>query len=290
MSTTTKHSTISADGISIFYREAGERNKPAILLLHGFPSSSFQFRNLIPLLATKYHIYAPDLPSFGFTQVPKDRNYQYTFDNFAKTILAFTDAVGLDKYAVYVFDYGAPTGLRMALERPDRVSAIVSQNGNAYVEGMGVDFWKGCQQWWKSGSKEDRESLRGAILTYEATKWQYEHGTPDVSTVAPETYTLDWSLLSRPGMDDIQLDIFYDYQNNVKLYPKFQEYFKKSQVPLLAVWGKNDVIFVPAGAEAFKKDIKAAEVHLLDAGHFASESNTTEIADLMLAFLKKNGI
>ena len=277
---------VAADGVNIFYREAGSKSAPTILLLHGFPSSSHQYRNLIPLLSQKYHVIAPDLPGFGFTEVPADRKYTYTFENLTTSIEAFVDALKLKKFSIYIFDYGAPTGLRLALRRPEAIQVIISQNGNAYEDGLGP-FWQPLQNWWKSGSDEDREGIRSGFLTFEATKWQYTVGTEVV--VAPEAYYLDFALLERPGNQDVQLSLFYDYQNNVTLYPQFQEYFRKSKVPVLALWGKNDPIFIPAGAEAFKRDTKA-EIRLLDAGHFAVETNTEEISDLILEFLGKNGI
>lgn len=285
--TDTSTQYISADGLNIFYREAGLKDSPKILLLHGFPSSSHQYRNLIPLLSQKYHVLAPDLPGFGFTEIPDTRNYSYSFENLTTSIEAFLDAVNIKEFSVYIFDYGAPTALRLALRRPDAVQAIISQNGNAYEDGLG-EFWDPLRALWKSNSTEDREKVRAGFLNLEATKWQYVDGAK--APVAPEAYYLDYALLSRPGNQEIQLDLFYDYQNNVKLYPKFQEYFRKSQVPVLAAWGRNDTIFIPAGAEAFKKDLKNVEVHLLDAGHFAVETNTVEIADLILTFLSKNGI
>jgi pimeloyl-ACP methyl ester carboxylesterase len=292
MSTITKLGTVEADGVTVFYREAGPANAPVVLLLHGFPSSSFQFRNLIPLLATKYRVVAPDLPGFGFTNVPAERKYEYKFASFAKTIGAFIDVLSIKSFAVYIFDYGAPTALRLALERPDAVTAIVTQNGNAYVEGFGADAWKPLQTYWASNSSEDREKVRGIMLTPGFTKFQYEHGTPAdrLSQVSPETYTLDWALMSSPEQQEIQLDIFKDYGSNVPLYPQFQEYFRKSKVPILAAWGKNDIIFVYPGAEAFKRDSPNVEIHPLDAGHFAVESHPQELADLILKFFEKYGI
>jgi pimeloyl-ACP methyl ester carboxylesterase len=285
---TSLHNITLPAGENVFYRESGPASAPTVLLLHGFPTSSHQYRNLIPLLAEKYHVLAPDLPGFGFTTVPQ--GYVYTFDNIATTISSWLKTIpnSPEKYSIYIFDYGAPTGLRLALQNPSAISAIISQNGNAYVEGLG-DAWAPIQKYWTSNSSADRDAIR-PLLTAGTTKWQYENGTPDLSTIAPETYTLDQALLDRPGNNDIQLDLFYDYQNNVKLYPKFQEYFRNSQVPLLAAWGKNDPFFIPPGAEAFKKDLPKAEVHLLDAGHFAVESDTKKIAELMLTFLGKNGI
>lgn len=283
--------TVAADGLNIFYREAGPKDAPVILLLHGFPSSSHQFRNLIPLLAVAYHVIAPDLPGFGFTEVPTSRAYPYTFESIATSIEAFLDVLSIKKFSPYIFDYGAPTGLRLALRRPEAIQAIFSQNGNAYEEGLGA-FWAPVQELWKGDGLNVtlREAITEGTLTLNATKGQYLDGTADPNSVAPETYTIDQALLDRPGQADIQLGLFYDYRKNVEMYPQFQEYFRKSQVPLIAFWGKHDVIFVPPGAEAFKRDLPNAEIHLLDAGHFAVESNTKEIADLMLGFLKKNGI
>ncbi|KAI0004399.1 alpha/beta-hydrolase [Xylariaceae sp. FL0662B] len=279
-------STVAADGVKIFYRHAGKETAPVILLLHGFPTSSFMFRNLIPLLATSYRVIAPDLPGFGFTEVPAERSYKYAFANLAKTTEAFVDALNIKRFAVYIFDYGAPTGLRLALNRPDAVSAIITQNGNAYVEGFGEDFWAPIRSYWASGSTADRDALRPA-LTFEPTKLQYVQGSPHPDLIQPESYHLDQALMERPGNKEIQLDLFYDYRTNAELYPEFQEYFRSSGVPVLAVWGKNDLIFVPAGAKAFERDAKTFELHLLDAGHFALETNEVEIASLIDGFLKK---
>lgn len=284
---TTLH-RVQADGVNIFYREAGPIDAPVVLLLHGFPTSSFQYRELIPRLADKYRVIAPDLPGFGFTEVPDERNYKYSFDSLAKTVLAFTDALELKRYALYVFDYGAPTGLRLALAHPERVTAIVSQNGNAYEEGLG-DAWAPIQQYWRDPTSENREALR-PVLTLEGIRWQYIHGVPDSDTVAPEGYTLDAALMERPGNADIQLDLFLDYANNVKLYPAFQEYFRRSKPPLLAIWGRNDPFFIPPGAEAFKRDLPDASVQLLNAGHFALETHVEEISVAMRQFLAKAGV
>ncbi|KAL2862825.1 alpha/beta fold hydrolase [Aspergillus lucknowensis] len=272
----------------VFYREAGPKTAPVILLLHGFPSSSHQYRNLIPILATKYRVLAPDLPGFGFTEVPA--GFQYTFDNLATVVFDFLETLSVTRFSVYIFDYGAPTGLRLALQRPDAVQAIITQNGNAYEEGLG-EFWDQVRELWNSNNDSNvRSKLTKGLLSLEATKWQYEEGTQSSRVIAPESYTLDYALLQRPGNADIQIDLFWDYQTNLLLYPKFQEYFRKSQVPVLAVWGKNDQIFIAPGAEAFKRDSPNAEVHLLDAGHFAVESETEEIGLLILDFLGKNGI
>ncbi|MCJ1478949.1 hypothetical protein MMC13_007633 [Lambiella insularis] len=241
------------------------------------------------LLSANHHILAPDLPGFGFTTVPPSRAYTYTFASFTRTILAFLDALAIHKFAVYIFDYGAPVALRLALQRPAAIAAIVSQNGNAYDAGLGARSWAPVRQYWASGSASDRAALRAGFMTFAATKWQYEFGSPAPERIAPEAYHLDWALLERPGVIDLQLDVLRDYDSNVALYPEFHEYFRKSQVPLLAVWGKNDAIFVPEGAEAFKENLPQAEVHLLDAGHFAVETHTVEIAELMLEFLGKIG-
>ncbi len=280
---------VEADGIRIFYRSAGDADAPVLLLLHGFPTSSFMFRNLIPRLADEYRVIAPDLPGFGFTEVPKERRYAYTFDALTGTIEAFADALGLSRYAIYVFDYGAPTGLRLAMRHPERVTAIISQNGNAYEEGLG-DAWGPIRKYWSEPIAENREVLRQNILTFEATRWQYTHGVANPEEVAPESYTLDAALLERPGNKEIQLDLFLDYASNVKLYPKFQEYFRQAKPPLLAIWGKNDPFFIPPGAEAFKKDIPKAQVQFLETGHFAIETHAVEIAAAMKEFLKANGV
>ena len=280
---------IEADGVSVFYRAAGDTKAPVVLLLHGFPASSFMFRELIPCLANDYRVIAPDLPGFGFTEVPRERKYSYSFDGLASTIEAFTEALNIDRYAIYVFDYGAPAGFRLAMAHPDRVTAIVSQNGNAYEEGLG-DAWGPIRKYWAEPSAENREVLRKNILTFEGTRWQYTHGVVNPDTVAPESYTLDAALLERPGNKDIQLDLFLDYASNVKLYPKFQEYFRKSKPPLLAIWGKNDPFFLPAGAAAFRKDLPNAKVQFLDTGHFAIETHVVEIAAAIKDFLAANGI
>jgi pimeloyl-ACP methyl ester carboxylesterase len=276
-----KHATV--DGNKIFYREAGPETAPTILLLHGFPTSSHMFRDLIPALADRYHVVAPDLPGFGFSDAPDRKEFRYTFENLAKTIDGFTKSIGLERFAIYVFDYGAPVGLRLALADPERVTAIISQNGNAYVEGLSQG-WNPIQKYWKEPTPENRAALRD-FLKPEATKWQYVHGVQDESQVAPESYALDSALLARPGNDEIQLDLFLDYANNVALYPKFQEYFRAKQPPLLAVWGKNDPFFLPPGAEAFKRDNPNAEVHFYDTGHFALETHHPEIAGAIRDFL-----
>ncbi|THH31189.1 hypothetical protein EUX98_g3014 [Antrodiella citrinella] len=289
MSPVTHNKNVTVDsGINIFYREAGSPTAPNVLLLHGFPASSFQFRHLIPRLAEKYHVVAPDLPGFGFTTVPEARAYKYTFANIAKTIGAFVDALELKKYAIYIFDYGAPTGLRLMLDRPGAVTAIITQNGNAYEEGLGA-FWDPVKAYW-ANPEATRGQLKASFTSFDSTKWQYVDGVPNPDVVAPEPYHLDYYLMSRPGNADIQMDIIFDYQTNLKLYPEFHKYFKEHQPPTLAVWGKNDQIFIPPGAEAFKRDNKNVQVTLIDTGHFVLESNGDEVADLILAFFAKHNI
>ena len=280
---------VEADGIQIFYREAGEAGAPVLLLLHGFPTSSFMFRDLILRLADQYRVIAPDLPGFGFTEVPEKRNYTYSFEALAGTIEAFTDALGLNRYAIYIFDYGAPTGLRLALRHPERVTALISQNGNAYEEGLG-DAWGPIRTYWSQPTAENREVIRQNVLTLETTRWQYTHGVENPESVPPESYTLDMALMERPGNKEIQLDLFLDYASNVKLYPKFQEYFRTSKPPLLAIWGKHDPFFIPAGAEAYRKDLPNARVEFLNTGHFATETHSVEIAAAIKEFLAANGI
>jgi pimeloyl-ACP methyl ester carboxylesterase len=275
---------VNADGVKVFYRAAGDPKAPVVLLLHGFPTSSFMFRELIPRLADRYRVIAPDLPGFGFTEVPADRKYKYSFESLAVTIDAFTQALGLNRYAIYVFDYGAPTGLRLAMAHPERVTAIVSQNGNAYEDGLG-DAWAPIRKYWSEPTAENRDVIRQNVLTFEGTRWQYTHGVANPAGVPPESYTLDMALMERPGNKEIQLDLFLDYASNVKLYPKFQEYFRKSKPALLAIWGKNDPFFIPAGAEAFRKDLPDAQVQFLDTGHFAIETHVVEIAAAMKDFL-----
>ncbi|KAK5988201.1 putative hydrolase [Cladobotryum mycophilum] len=280
---------LEAAGSKVFYRQAGptDPNAPTILLLMGFPSSSHQFRNLMPLLAEKgYRVIAPDFPGYGFTTVPE--GYKYKFDNLAGTIDAFITELKLNKFALYIFDYGAPVGLRLALKHPEKVTAIVTQNGNAYNEGLG-DFWNPFRKYWASGAQEDRDALR-SLLVLSATKWQYENGSPHPEKVAPEAYYLDQALMDREGNKEIQLDLFYDYRTNLPLYPSFQEYFRTSGVPVLAIWGKNDEIFIYPGAEAYKKDVKKLELKLLDAPHFAIETNEVEFAESMDTFFNKYNV
>ena len=280
---------VEADGVNVFYRAAGDPSAPVVLLLHGFPTSSFMFRELIPRLADQFRVIAPDLPGFGFTEVPEERKYTYSFDALARTIEAFTNALGLNRYAIYVFDYGAPTGLRLAMAHPERVTAIVSQNGNAYEAGLG-DAWGPIRKYWAEPTAENRDVIRKNVLTLEGTRWQYTHGVANPESVPPESYTLDVALLERKGNKEIQLDLFLDYASNVKLYPKFQEYFRKSKPPLLAIWGKNDPFFIPAGAEAYRKDLPHAKVQFLDTGHFATETHVVEIAAAMREFLANRAV
>jgi pimeloyl-ACP methyl ester carboxylesterase len=282
----TSHHRVEADGVHVFYREAGPEDAPVILLLHGFPTSSFQYRELIPRLADRYHVIAPDLPGFGFTEVPDGRGYTYTFDALAKTIFVFIEALKLKRYALYVFDYGAPTGFRLALMAPERVTAIMSQNGNAYEEGLG-DAWQPLQRYWREPTLEHRNAIC-AGLNLEGLRHEYSVGITNPDLIKPEGYTLDAALLARPGNVDIQLDLFLDYANNVKLYPKFHEYFRAAKPPLLAIWGKFDPYFIPAGAEAFQKDIPDAVVNLLPTGHFALETHLEEIVTAIREFLAQH--
>jgi pimeloyl-ACP methyl ester carboxylesterase len=280
--------TVSVDGVNVFYRSAGPKDGPVLLLLHGFPSSSHQYRHLIPLLSSICLVIAPDYPGFGFTDVPTSRNYTYTFSNLTNTIAAFLDALNITKFSMFIFDYGAPIGLRIALQRPEAVQAIISQNGNAYEEGLGGPHWAVRREYWATRDPALREAIRAKTLNFAATKAQYTTGTTKI--VQPESYTLDWALMSSPEKQEIMLDLLGDYGSNVELYPAFQKYFRERQPKLLAVWGKNDPSFIPPGAWAFKKDLPDAEVVLLDAGHFAAESDTYEISQVMLAFLEKTHI
>jgi pimeloyl-ACP methyl ester carboxylesterase len=276
---------IEADGVTVFYREAGPADAPVALLLHCFPTSSFQYRELIPRLADKSRVIAPDLPGFGFTVVPEQRHYKYSFDALAQTLLTFTDALHLKRFALYVFDYGAPTGFRLAMARPERVTAIVSQNGNAHEEGLG-DAWAPIQRYWREPTSENRETLRKA-LGPDGLRSQYIDRVPNPDAIAPEGYMLDAAMIARPGNMDIQLDLFLDYANNVKLYPAFHEYFRKSKPPLLAIWGKHDPFFIPPGAQAYRRDNPNATVQFLDTGHFALETHIEEITTAMRQLLAK---
>jgi pimeloyl-ACP methyl ester carboxylesterase len=281
--TAIKYRTADVDGIKVFYREAGATDAPVLLLLHGFPSAGHMFRDLIPLLANRFHIIAPDLPGFGQSDMPARSLFAYTFDNIAGVIDRFAEVIGLRRFAIYVFDYGAPTGFRIAVKHPDRITAIISQNGNAYEEGLS-DGWTPIRAYWEDASQANREALR-AFLKPETTHWQYTHGVSDATMVSPDGQSLDNFYLARPGADEVQLDLFGDYKTNVALYPTFQNYFRTHQPPLLAVWGKNDPFFLPPGAEAFKRDIPDAVVRFLDTGHFALETHATEIAEAICGFI-----
>ncbi|MFT8317570.1 MAG: alpha/beta hydrolase [Sporolactobacillus sp.] len=275
--------TRTADDVKIFYREAGPQDAPNILLLHGFPTSSHMFRELIPELADQYHVIAPDFPGFGNTVAPSRDTFDYTFDHLARVIDAFTERLHLDRYAMYVFDYGAPVGYRLAVAHPERITAIISQNGNAYEEGFG-DTWGAWKNYWAVPSKANREACRDSLTPETIRDFQYLTGA-DASLVSPDGYTLDIAYMSRPGAEEIQLDLIRDYRNNVKLYPTFQAYFRQNQPPFLAAWGKNDPSFIPAGAEAYRRDLPQAEIHLLDTGHFALETHAAQIGKLMHQFL-----
>jgi pimeloyl-ACP methyl ester carboxylesterase len=274
---------VKVDGVEVFYREAGAPDAPKLLLLHGFPSAGHMFRDLIPLLADRFHIVAPDLPGFGQSDMPARSQFKYTFDNIAHVIDRFTEAVGFDRFAIYVFDYGAPTGFRLAVWHPERITAIVSQNGNAYEEGLS-DGWNPIRAYWQDPTTANRNALR-TFLAPEATRWQYTHGVPDAACVSPDGMSLDDFYLARAGAHEVQLDLFGDYKSNVALYPAFQDYFRAHKPPFLAVWGKHDPFFLPAGASAFKRDIPRADVRFFDTGHFALETHAEPIALAMREFL-----
>ena len=273
---------VDIDGIKVFYREAGPKDAPTILLLHGFPTAGHMFRDLIPQLADRFRLIAPDLPGFGQSDMPTRNAFTYTFENIANVIDRFTEVIGLHHFAMYVFDYGAPVGFRLAVRHPDRVTALISQNGNAYEEGLSAG-WNPIRAYWQEPSQVNRETLR-SFLAPETTRWQYTQGVPDVTAVSPDGYSLDNFYLARPGADEIQLDLFGDYKSNVALYPTFQNYFRTHKPRFLAVWGKNDPFFLPAGAEAFQRDIPGAMVHFFDTGHFALETHATEIAAMIRDF------
>lgn len=283
MTNSVNHHTANIKDTNIFYREAGDKNAPAILLLHGFPTSSHMYRNLIPALADSYRVIAPDLPGFGFSDAPDRDSFSYTFENLTNLIDDLTEELELDRYAIFVFDYGAPVGFRLAVKHPERITAIITQNGNAYMEGISEAF-DPIGKYWQEPNQENRDALRG-FLSAQTTQWQYTQGVPNPEQLAPETWTLDSALLARPGNDENQLDLFLDYQTNAAMYPEFQAYFREYQPPLLAVWGKNDPFFLPSGAEAFKRDIPDAEIHFFDTGHFALETHGAEIAETVREFL-----
>jgi pimeloyl-ACP methyl ester carboxylesterase len=287
MNKPTYHS-VNVDGLDVFYRKAGDSADPILLLLHGFPTSSHMFRDLIPLLSDRFQVVAPDLPGFGRTALPSRDKFTYTFGNLAKVIGRFTEVIGLDRFALYIFDYGAPTGLRIALANPDRITGIISQNGNAYVEGLS-DGWNPIQRYWRDPTVANRRALR-ELLTPQSIRWQYTHGVPDTSRVAYDGSDLDSYFMTRPGADEAQLDLFLDYASNVALYPDFQAYFREHRPPLMAVWGRNDPFFLPAGAEAYKRDLPDAEIQFLDTGHFALETHAPEIAEAIGEFLEGHGV
>ncbi len=281
-----RYHTVSIDGVDVFYRDAGRKDAPAILLLHGFPTSSHMYRNLILALADKYRVIAPDYPGFGHSAMPDRAKFSYTFDNYAQLVEGLTEKLGVDRYALYVMDYGAPVGFRLAAKHPERVTALIVQNGNAYVEGI-QKFWEPIQKYWASGSNADREAIRW-LTSLKATKWQYTHGVPDTTLVSPDSWTMDQARLDRPGNQEIQLDLFYDYRTNIPLYPEWEAYFRTHKPPTLVVWGKNDPIFVVDGAQPYKRDLPNAELHLIDTGHFALETHGPEIAGLIRDFLGRS--
>ncbi|MDF1671362.1 MAG: alpha/beta hydrolase [Roseovarius sp.] len=282
----TTYKTVDVDGLNVFYREAGDASAPTILLLHGFPTASHMFRDLIPQLADRFHLVAPDLPGFGQTDQPSRDEFEYTFKNLAKVIERFVEALGLGRFALYVFDYGAPVGFRLAADNAHRITAVITQNGNAYEEGLS-EGWTPIRAYWKEPNDPNRDALRD-LLTPQTTLFQYTHGTPIPSLVSPDGRFLDDYYLARPGNDDIQLDLFLNYQENVEAYPKFHDYFRTHRPPLLAVWGKNDPFFLPAGAEAFRRDLPDADVRFFDTGHFALETHAVEIGAAIGAFLSAN--
>jgi pimeloyl-ACP methyl ester carboxylesterase len=277
--------TVEVDALKIFYRESGAPGAPKLLLLHGFPSAGHMFRDLIPLLADRFHVIAPDLPGFGQSDMPSRNQFKYTFDHTARIIDRFTEVVGFDRFALYVFDYGAPTGFRLATWHPERITAIISQNGNAYEEGLS-DGWSPIRAYWENPSTANRNALR-AFLTPETTRWQYTHGVPDATSVSPDGMSLDNFYLARAGADEVQLDLFGDYKSNVSLYPAFQDYFRTHKPPFLAVWGRHDPFFLPAGASAFKRDIPHADIRFFDTGHFALETHAEPIALAIREFLSR---
>jgi len=283
--TAINYRTAEVDGLKIFYREAGPADAPTLLLLHGFPSAGHMFRDLIPLLAERFHLVAPDLPGFGQSDMPSRDSFKYTFDNLAEAISRFTEVIGQRRFAIYIFDYGAPVGLRIAAKHPERITAIISQNGNAYEEGLS-EGWSPIQAYWREPTQVNRDALR-SFLAPETTRFQYTHGVSDPSLVSPDGRSLDDYYLTRPGAHEVQLDLFLDYSSNVPLYPAFHAYFRNHQPPFLAVWGKNDPFFLPAGAEAFKRDIPGAEIRFFDTGHFALETHCAEIAAAIRDFLDR---
>ncbi|MCR9197598.1 MAG: alpha/beta fold hydrolase [Planctomycetaceae bacterium] len=282
-----QHRTVRIDGLDIFYREAGPQDAPTVLLLHGFPTSSHMFRHLIPQLATRYHVVAPDYPGFGYSSAPPVTRFEYTFDNLARVMDKFVDRVGLQTYSLYLMDYGAPVGYRLAVQHPEKVESLIIQNGNAYDEGLDNDFWKPIKKYWQDRTPENGDPLR-EFLKLDATKWQYTHGVRDVANISPDTWGHVQPLLDRPGNQEIQLALFYSYGSNPPLYPQWQAWLRKQQPPTLIVWGKNDAIFPAAGAYPYRRDLKNVEFHLLDTGHFALEEDGDLIGHLMIDFLDRH--
>ena len=282
-----KNQTTTVDGQTIFYREAGDKDKtPTILLLHGFPASSHMFRNVIPALADKFHLVAPDYPGFGYSSMPPVDRFEYTFDHLAEIVEKFVHQIGLEKYSLYVMDYGAPVGYRIAVKHPEKVEALIVQNGNAYDEGLG-EFWEPLRAYWSEPNEKNKNALK-KFLTLEATRWQYTHGVKNENAISPDNWIHDQSLLDRPGNNEIQLQLFYDYKSNPPLYPQWQEYFRKYQPPTLVVWGRNDIIFSKEGAIPYQRDLKDVQIHLLNTGHFALEEEGELIAELISRFLLTN--
>jgi pimeloyl-ACP methyl ester carboxylesterase len=284
----TLHKNVTVQGVNVFYREAGDKNKPTILLLHGYPTSSHMFRNLITDLSVQYHVLAPDYPGFGRSDQPAIADFEYTFDNMANIVEGFLEELKVEKYSIYLMDYGAPIGFRIASKYPERVESLIIQNGNAYDEGL-RDFWIPIKKYWNDYTVENGKPLEG-FHSPDGLKWQYTHGVKDVATISPDNWNIDLQHLTRAENNEIQLAMFYDYRTNVPLYPKWQKYFRDYQPPTLIVWGKNDFIFPAEGAHPYKRDLKVVETHLLDTGHFALEEKGEEIAIYILNFLKRNNI
>ena len=283
----TMHRSVNIDGLDIFYREAGSAAAPTILLLHGFPTSSHMFRDLIPRLADRFHLVAPDYPGYGASSMPGLDEFEYSFDNLARVVERFLDKLEIDRYSIYLMDYGAPVGYRVAANRPERVESLIVQNGNAYEEGL-REFWNPIKRYWKDKTEQNAQVLRDSLLTLEATKWQYTHGVRNAETIAPDNWFNDQYLLDRPGNKDIQIELFHSYGTNPPLYPEWQAYFRRYQPPTLIAWGKNDYIFPGEGAEPYKRDLQNVDFHLLDTGHFALEEDGEVIANLMRDFLGRN--
>jgi len=279
-----KNQTITVDGQTIFYREAGDKEKgPTLLLLHGFPTSSHMFRNIIPALADKFHLVAPDYPGFGYSSMPPVDKFEYTFDHLAEIVDKLITHIGLERYSLYVMDYGAPVGYRLAVKHPEKIEALIVQNGNAYEEGLG-EFWEPLRAYWNEPNEKNKNALK-KFLTLEATRWQYTHGVMNENAISPDNWIHDQLLLDRPGNNEIQLQLFYDYKSNPPLYPQWQEYFRKYQPPTLVVWGRNDFIFTKEGAIPYQRDLKNIQIHLLNTGHFALEEEGELIAELISRFL-----